>query len=97
MILYSFIRRLLKLPLKELFFSDASFRSQLKFITFNFFLCKSFIISYKILIITMISNETTNGLTIYTKLCQNVTKFFRQKLASLIQMQEKLRACRKSQ
>ena len=65
--------RFVEMTLKELFFSDASFRSQYKFITFNIFLCKTFIISYKILIITMISNETTHGLTIYTKLCQNVT------------------------
>ena len=32
----------------------------------------------KILIITVISNETANELTIYAKLCLNVTIFYRQ-------------------
>ena len=41
----------------------------------------------------MISNENTNELTICAKLCQNVTIFYRQELASLFQVQAKLFAC----
>ena len=33
-------------------------------------------------------------LTIYGILCQNVTIFYRQEIASLFQVQEKLKACR---
>ena len=47
------------------------------------------------LIITGISNEK-NELTIYAILFQNVTIFYREKLASLFQVQEKLKACRNS-
>ena len=48
------------------------------------------------LIITRISNEKTNQLTIYGILCRNVTIFYRQELASLFQVQEKLKECRNS-
>ena len=48
------------------------------------------------LIITGIYNEKTNELTIYAILCRNVTIFHQQKLASLFQVQEKLKACRNS-
>ena len=48
------------------------------------------------LIITGISNEKGNELTIYAILCRNVTIFYRQKLASLFQVQEKLKSCRDS-
>ena len=48
-------------------------------------------ISCKMLIITGISNEKTNE-----SLCRNVTIFYRQELASLFQVQEKLKACRSS-
>ena len=49
------------------------------------------------LIITGISNKKqTNELTIYGILCRNVTAFYRHKLASLFQVQEKLKACRSS-
>ena len=51
-------------------------------------------ISYKMLIITGISNEKVNELIIYVILCRNVTIFYRQKLAFLFQMQEKLKACK---
>ena len=51
-------------------------------------------ISYKMLIIAGISNDKTNELTIYEILCRNVTIFYRQKLASLFQVQEKMKACR---
>ena len=42
------------------------------------------------LIITEISNETINELTIYAILCRNVTIFYRQELGSLFQVQEKV-------
>ena len=48
------------------------------------------------LIITGISNENTNELTIYGILGQNITMFYQQGLASLFQVQEKLKACRNS-
>ena len=43
------------------------------------------------LIITVISTEKSNELTIYGILCRNVTIFYRQELASLFHMQEKLK------
>ena len=49
------------------------------------------------LIITGISNETRNKLTIYAILCQYVTTFHLQELASLFQVQEKLKTCRRLQ
>ena len=55
--------------------------------------CKNLIISCKVLIITVISNETSNELTIFAKLCRNITVLYRQEIASLFQVQEKLRAC----
>ena len=48
------------------------------------------------LIITGKSIEKTNELTIYGILCSNVTIFYQQALASLMQVQEKLRASRGS-
>ena len=48
------------------------------------------------LIITGISDEKTNELTTHGTLCRNVTIFYRQELASLFQVQEKLKACRSS-
>ena len=48
------------------------------------------------LIITGISNEKTNELTIYEILCRNVTIYYWQELVSFFQVQEKLRACRSS-
>ena len=59
---------------------------------FNIFSCRILIVSCKILIITVISNEKPNELTIYEKLWQNVIIFYRQKLGSLFEVQEKLRA-----
>ena len=49
-----------------------------------------------LLIITGISNEKKNELTIYGILCWNVTILYRQELVSLFQEQEKLKACRNS-
>ena len=40
--------------------------------------------------------KKSNKLTIYAILCRNVTVFYQQELASLFQMQEKLKACRNS-
>ena len=48
------------------------------------------------LIITGISNEKINELTIYGILCRNMTMFYRQELASLFQVQEKLNERRSS-
>ena len=48
------------------------------------------------LIITGSSNEKTNELIVYGILCRNVTIFYRQELASLFQVQEKLKACSNS-
>ena len=88
-----FIRGSLGWPFRELVFSDTSLWNQYKFITFNIFSCKILRISFKILIVTVNSNETANELTIYTKLCRNVTIFYRQEIASSFQVQEKIRAC----
>ena len=66
-----------------------------KYIEFNIFLCSIKIISFKILIITRISDEKTNELTIYGILCQNVTILYQHELASLFQVQKKLKASSK--
>ena len=92
--LYPFIEGLLEWPLSELFFSDVSLWNQYKYIDFNIFSWRILIISYKIIISFGISNETRNELTIYAILCQNVIIFYRQKLASLFQVQEKLETSR---
>ena len=94
--LYPFIQGSLKWPFSELFSASVSLWNQYKYIAFNIFSCGILIISYKILIITGISNEKTNELTIYGILCWNVTIFYRQELVSLFQVQEKLKACRSS-
>ena len=51
---------------------------------------KILITSCKILIITVIYNKTPNELTTYTILCRKVTILYRQGLASLFQVWEKL-------
>ena len=94
--LYPFIQGSAERSFCELFFSDVSLRSEYKYTAFNIFLCRISIILYSILIITGISNETTNKLIIYAILCRNVTLFYRQELASLFQVQEELKACRNS-
>ena len=94
--LYPFIQGWLEWPFIELFSANISLWNQYKYIAFNIFSCRILIISYKILIITGISNEKTNELTIYGILCWNVTIFYRQELVSLFQVQEKLKACRNS-
>ena len=59
-------------------------------IAFNVFLRRILIILYEMLIVT------DNELTIYGILCQSVTIVYRQKLASLFQVQEKLKRYRNS-
>ena len=86
------IHGLLELPFSESFISNVSLWNQYKYIAFNIFSCRILIILYKILIITGISNETTNKVTIYGLLCRNVTVFYRQELVSLFQVQGKLKA-----
>ena len=63
--LYSFIQGLLEWPFSELLSANVSLWNQCKYIAFNIFLCRIFIILYKMLIITGTSNEKTNELTIY--------------------------------
>ena len=72
------------------------YRINKKYIAFYIFLYGIVIISYKMLIITWVSNEKTNELTVYGILCQNITMFYWQELVSLFQVQEKLIACRSS-
>ena len=55
-----FIRGSLEWPFSESFLSDASLWNQYKFIAFDIFSCIILVIYSKILIITVISNETTN-------------------------------------
>ena len=92
--LYPFIQGSLEWPFSELFSTNVSLWNHYKYIVFNIFSCRILIISYKMLIITGISNEETNELTIYGILCRNVTIYYRQELASLFQVQEKLNGCR---
>ena len=54
--------------------------------------CKILIASCEILIIPVISDETTKKLTIYAKISQKVTLFYRQEIASLFQVRGKLTA-----
>ena len=67
--LYPFIGGSLELLFSELRFSDAALRNQYQFAAFNISSCRILIISCKILIITVISKENPNELTIYVKLC----------------------------
>ena len=66
---YPFIQGSLEWPIRELFAANVSLWNQNKYIAFNIFSCRISIISYKMLIITGISNEKTNELTIYGILC----------------------------
>ena len=83
----------LEWPFSKLFFAHVSLWNQYRYIVFKISSYRILIISYKMLIITRISNEKTNELTISEKLCWNVTIFYRQELASLFRLQEKLKAC----
>ena len=59
--------------------------------TISYNTSKILIILHKMKSITGISNETRNELTKYAILYQNVSIFYRQELASLFQVQEKLK------
>ena len=59
MYLYPFIQGSLESPFKGLFSADASLCNQYKYIAFNIFSWRILIISYKMLIITGISDEKT--------------------------------------
>ena len=65
-------------------FCVVSLWSQYKYIAFNIFSCRILIISYKMSIITGISNETTNESTIYAILCRNITISYRQRISFVI-------------
>ena len=84
--LYPFIQGSLEWPFSELFSANVSLWNKYKYIALNIFTCRILIISYKMLIITRISNKKTNALTIYGILCRNVTIFYRQELGSLFQL-----------
>ena len=84
--LYSFIQGSLERPFSELFLANVSLRNQYRYNVFNLFSWRIVIIPYKMLIITGISNEKTNELTIYRMLCQNVTISYWQELASFFQV-----------
>ena len=90
---HSFTWGKLKWAFSELCFFDVYLWNTYKLNAFNIFSSKALIISCEILITTVISNVTTNKLTIYAKLCQNVTIFCLQEIASLFPVQEKWRAC----
>ena len=90
---HSFTWGKLKWAFSELCFFDVYLWNTYKLNAFNIFSSKALIISCEILITTVISNVTTNKLTIYAKLCQNVTVFCLQEIASLFPVQEKWRAC----
>ena len=62
--LYPFIRGSLERSFNELFFSDVFLSNQCKFIVFNIFWCRMLIISCKLLVITVKSNEKPNELNI---------------------------------
>ena len=90
---YPFIQVSLEWRFSELFSANVSLWSQYKYIAFNIFSCTIVIVLYEMLIITGISNEKTIY-SIYEILCRSVTIFYQQELASLFQMQEKLKTCR---
>ena len=71
--LYPFMQGSLESKFSELYLSDASVWNQYKL--FDVCSCWILIISCKILIITVISNETKNKLCISTMLSWNVTLF----------------------
>ena len=56
----SIYSRLVGMTIYELFSANALLWNQYKYIAFNIFWCRILIISFKMLIITGISNEKTN-------------------------------------
>ena len=77
--LLSFYPRFIAMT-NELSSANVSLLNQYKYIAFNIFSCRIFIISYKMLIIT---NEKINELAIYRILCRNFTFFYRQEKSKL--------------
>ena len=65
-------------------FCGVSLWSQYKYIALNIFSCRILIISYKMSVITGISNGTTNESTIYAILCRNITISYRQRISFVI-------------
>ena len=61
--LYPFFQGLLEWPFSELFSANVSLWNQYRYIEFKIFLCRIKIILFKMLIITRISDEKTNELT----------------------------------
>ena len=88
----TFVQGLLWRAFSDLFASDALLWNQFKF-AFNIFTCRILITSCKNIIITVISNEAANELTINAKLYWKVTIFPRQELAPLFQLQQKVGSC----
>ena len=82
--LLSFYPRFIAMT-NELSSANVSLLNQYKYIAFNIFSCRIFIISYKMLIIKGISHEKTNEFAIYRILCRNFTFFYQQ---------EKSKSCR---
>ena len=89
--LYPSIQRSLEWPFSELFYANVSLWNQYKYIVFNIFSRIILIISYKMLIITEISNEKTSELNIYGVLCRNFKAFYQLELDLLFLVQEKLK------
>ena len=61
--LYPFFQGLLEWSFSELFSANVSLWNQYRYIEFKIFLCRIKIILFKMLIITRISDEKTNELT----------------------------------
>ena len=94
--LYFFIQGSLEWTFREYFSLMYRYGINTNTLHLTFFSCRISFLLYKMLIITGISMETRNELTIYATLCRNVSMFYWQELASLFQVQEKFKTCRNS-
>ena len=94
--LFPFIQGSLEWPFSELFSANVSLWNQYKYIEFNIFSCRILIAYIKCWLLQEYLSEEINELNINGILCQNVTIFYRQELASLLKVQGKLKACRNS-
>ena len=94
--LYFFIQGSLEWTFSEYFSLMYRYGINTNTLNLTFFSCRISFLLYKMLIITGISMETRNELTIYATLCRNVSMFYWQELASLFQVQEKFKTCRNS-
>ena len=70
-----FYSRSVGMAINELFSSDVSLWNQYKYVAFKIYWCRILMISYKMLMISGISNETRNELIIFAILCRNATIF----------------------